>query len=213
MNRSLRLAYVLLAIASFTMLAERSQAYDVEADSTTNTVFVLLWNGNPAASFESITISEALPAIVTQATASIIPASVPANGSDLAAIDFDVPAGAALGSSGDLVITVSGSASGQPIDVVLTVPLQVVATAPVAQGVVGVGIPAPDPGGVDSDADGVSDALEIAFGSDPFDPASMPGKTVSVPSLEAIGLTCLAALLMLGSVWLMRRRPPQPSVP
>ena len=208
-----RLVSVVLPIALVAVAAERSHAYDVEADSTANTVFVLLWNGNPAAAFDSISISEQLPAIVTQATASIIPASVPANGSDLAAIDFDIAAGAALGSSGELVITVSGSASGQPIDVVLTVPLQVVATAPAAQGVVGVGIPAPDPGGVDSDGDGVTDALEIAFGSDPFDPASMPGKAVAVPSLEAIGITCLATLLMLGGVWLTRRRPPQPSLP
>ncbi len=208
-----RLVSVVLPIALVAVAAERSHAYDVEADSAANTVFVLLWNGNPAAAFDSISISEQLPAIVTQATASIIPASVPANGSDLAAIDFDIAAGAALGSSGELVITVSGSASGQPIDVVLTVPLQVVATAPPAQGVVGVGIPAPDPGGVDSDGDGVTDALEIAFGSDPFDPASMPGKAVAVPSLEAIGITCLATLLMLGGVWLTRRRPPQPSLP
>jgi hypothetical protein len=206
-----RLATTFVAIVFLAAGARASQAYDVEADSTANTVFVLLWNGNPTASFESISISEDLPGIVAQATASITPASVPANGSDLAAIDFDIEPGAMLGASGDLVITVSGTASGQPLDVVLEVPLVVVAVAPEAQGVVGTGIPAPDPGGVDSDGDGVTDALETAFGSDPLDPASMPGKTVEVPSLEAIGLTCLAALLMLCGVGLTRRRQPQAS--
>jgi hypothetical protein len=73
---------------------------------------VLLWN-HASASYDSISIDEALPAFVSQATASIIPASVPANGSDLAAIEFDVPAGAALGSTGDLKISASGSVSGR----------------------------------------------------------------------------------------------------
>jgi len=213
MDRLLRLAHVLLAIVPLISLAQRAEAYEVEADSTANTVFVLIWNGNPSASFDSVAISEALPAIVTQATASLVPASVPANGSDLAAVEFDVATGAALGSTGDLVLTVSGTASGLPLDVVLTVPLQVVVTAPTAQGVVGSGIPAPDPGGVDSDGDGVTDALEIAFGSDPFDPASMPGKAMSVPALGVIGLASLAALLVLRALWSMRRRSLQVGFP
>mgnify|MGYP000135506164 CR=1 FL=1 len=109
------------ALAMLTFLAvpaERAASYDVEADSAANTVFVLLWN-HASASYDSISIDGALPAFVSQATASIIPASVPANGSDLAAIEFDVAPGAALGSTGDLTITVLGSVSGQPIDVVL----------------------------------------------------------------------------------------------
>jgi hypothetical protein len=71
---------------------------------------VLLWN-HASASYDSISIDEALPAFVSQAKASIIPASVPANGSDLAAIEFNVAAGAALGSTGDLTITVLGRVS------------------------------------------------------------------------------------------------------
>lgn len=197
-----------LAMLTFLAVpAERAASYDVEADSAANTVFVLLWN-HASASYDSISIDEALPAFVSQATASIIPASVPANGSDLAAIEFDVPAGAALGSTGDLKITVLGSVSGQPIDVVLTVPLEVVASAPVAQGVTGVGVPMPDPGGSDSDGDGISDALEITFGSDPNDPLSTPGSALAVPSLQALGLACLAALLVLCAIWLVGRRQP-----
>jgi len=201
-------SHALVILAFLAVPAERAASYDVEADSAANTVFVLLWN-HASASYDSISIDEALPAFVSQATASIIPASVPANGSDLAAIEFDVAAGAALGSTGDLTITVLGSVSGQPIDVVLTVPLEVVASAPVAQGVVGVGVPMPDPGGTDSDGDGISDALEIAFGSDPNDPLSTPGSAAAaVPSLQALGLACLATLLVLCAIWLAGRRQP-----
>ena len=187
-------------------------AYSVEADSTANTVYVLLRNLHPSAVFESISITEAPPAFVSQAAASIIPATIPGGGSDLAAIEFDVAAGAVLGSMGNLTLTIAGSASGQEIDVVLLVPLEVAAVAPTAQGVVGVGVPAPDPGGPDSDGDGVSDALEIAFGSDPFNASSLPGQspTAPVPLFDAIGFACLAGLLLLCGIWLVARREPNP---
>lgn len=185
----------------------RGETYEVEANSTANTVFILLWNHQPSATFDSITVGDTLPGFVTQASPTIVPASVPANQSDLAAVEFDVAA-AAEGSTGDLTLIVSGDAGGQPIDVVLTVPLEVVAAAPAAQGLVGEGIPAPDPGGTDTDGDGISDGLEIAFGSDPSDPLSTPGTTLTaVPALQALGLAGLAALLALGAVRLAGRRP------
>ncbi|NRA00530.1 MAG: hypothetical protein HRU01_28925 [Myxococcales bacterium] len=196
------------ALALLLASPESAVAYDVEADSAANTVFILLWNDNPSASFDSISISDDLPAFVSQATPSIVPASVPASGSDLAAVDFDVSAGATIGSLGDLELTVSGTASGQPIQLVLTVPLEVVADAAEAQGVVGVGVPTPDPGGVDADGDGVTDALEIAFGSDPLDPNSMPGGPEFVPMLSNPALVALALLMVLSVAWAARRRPP-----
>lgn len=185
-----------------------ASSYDVEVESTGNAVFVLLRNLHPTADFDSIAIDQDMPAFVSQATASIIPASVPATKSDLAQIDFDVAPTAILGSTGDITLTVSGNAAGQPIDLILTVPLQVAETAPEAQGIVGVGVPAPDPGGVDTDMDGVTDALEIAFGSDPNNPSSLPGVATPIPALRALGLAGLVLLLMLGAIGATRRRQP-----
>ena len=88
-----------------------AQAYEVEADSLGNQVFILLTNGNPAASFDTITVSNNAPGMVSSATASIIPTSVAINSSDLAALDFDIASSAALGTSGDLIVTVSGQAA------------------------------------------------------------------------------------------------------
>lgn len=211
MNRYSWCVFTLVSFVLTAAPAGPAGAYEVEGDSAGNTVYVLLWNAHPTAVFDSISISETLPAFVSQATASIIPAAVPAHGSDLAAVDFDVAAGATLGATGDLTITVSGSTSGQPIDLVLTVPLEVVATAPVAQGVVGQGVPAPDPGGTDSDGDGVTDALEIAFGSDPSDASSLPGSLSPpppgpIPLLEDLGFMGLIVLLLGSGTWLAGRR-------
>lgn len=204
---------LLLATALFGVLslsASAAGAYEVEADSTGNTVFILLRNLNPSADFESVSVGEDQPSFVAQVAASIVPGSVAANGSDLAAVDFDVSAGATLGSTGDLEITVSGTASGQPIAIVFTLPLVVVADAAEAQGSVGQGVPAPDPGGTDSDGDGVTNAHEIAFGTDPLDSNSVPGETgagTSIPALGAVALAALAALLLLTGTWLASRRP------
>ena len=185
-----------------------ASSYDVETDSAGNAVFVLLHNLHPTADFDSISVDQDLPGFVSQAAASIVPASVPAAKSDLAKIEFDVAPTAVLGSSGDIAITVSGNAAGKPIDLIVTVPLEVAATAPEAQGTVGTGVPAPDPGGVDTDLDGVTDALEVAFGSDPNDPSSLPGVATAIPALRALGLAGLALLLVLCAVGTVRQRQP-----
>ena len=183
-----------------------SSAYDVEVDSLSNQVFVLLRNLNPTADFLSVSMGDNLPSFVPVATATIIPASVPASGSDLAAVDFDVSASALLGEMGDLTIIVSGIEDGKHVDVRLTVPLEVVATAAAAQGELGVGIPAPDPGGTDTDGDGVTDAHEDAFGSDPLNPNSVPGKLAcaDVPALRQFALILMLALVLLSGARLAR---------
>ena len=163
--------------ASFLMgCVTHALAYDVETDSTGNAVYMLLLNENPGAVFHSITLGDSSPGFVTAATATIVPETVLGGGSDLAALEFDVIPGATIGSTGDLVLTVSGLAAGTPISVVFTVPLEVVASASAAQGFVGAGVPAPDPGGLDTDGDGVTDSLELAYGSNPNQAGSLPGQ-------------------------------------
>ena len=174
-------------------------AYDVEADSVDNTVYILLRNLNVGDSYDGVNITSYSPTMITSATATIIPASVAAAGSDLAAINFSVDAGATVGTTGDLTITVSGTVATQSVSFDIIVPLTIVADAPSAQGAVGAGIPAPDPGGIDTDLDGVSDALEIAFGSNPNSAESQPGDpltSVNVPLLGVFGLLSLAGLLV-----------------
>ncbi|MGB5326151.1 MAG: discoidin domain-containing protein, partial [Pseudomonadales bacterium] len=73
-------------------------------------------------------------------------------------------------------------------------------------------IPSPDPGGVDSDGDGVSDALEIAFGASPLDSESLPGQAgatyliENVPVLGVFSAAALALLLLGGGLSSARRR-------
>jgi len=190
-------------------LPPAASAYEVEADSSANTVFILLRNLNPSADYLSVSLVDTLPSFVPVATASIVPASVPASGSDLAAVDFDVSPAALLGETGDLRLKVLGTAAGLPVEIILTVPLEVVATAPVAQGEVGIGIPAPDPGGVDGDGDGVSDALETAYGTDPANAASVPGEPGStpVPGLDGFMVLALLALFLSSGLWFVLDRP------
>ncbi len=198
--------FVLLAIAVSMTPSSVASAYDVEADSTSNTVFVLLRNMDLSADFLSISVGDDLPSFVPSASAVIVPASVAARESDLAAIEFDVSAGALLGEMGDLEVTISGVADGRSIDIILTVPLEVVATAAEAQGEVGVGVPAPDPGGTDTDGDGVTDALEVAFGSDPLNSASVPGTPwfADVPGLGWYAMLGVLSLFLLSGAWLAR---------
>ena len=112
-------------------------AYDVEADSVDNTVCILLRNLNEGDSYDAISVNNVAPGIVSSASANIIPASVTASGSDIVSLDFTVAAGASLGATGELEITVSGTVAGQAVDVVTTVPLEVVANVAAAQGFAG----------------------------------------------------------------------------
>ena len=195
-----RLSVLAAILALSGLFAANAQAYDVEQGSTGNQVFILLMNENPGASFDSINLSMSSNAggIVTSASASIVPSSVPIDGSALAALDFVTNSHVPVGVTGDLVITASGLAGGQPVDVVVTVPLTVVSSAAAAQGFVGATIPAADPGGVDTDGDGVTDALEISYGSNPNNAQWLPGLVVeeTVPLLGVMGAIALAALFL-----------------
>lgn len=145
-------------------------AYDVEAVSQNNTIYVLLVNDNPNAVFHSISVSStnSLPYFISSVTTAITPETVSGGGSNLAVINFDTSLGL-VGATGDIDLTVDGTAAGSPISLDITVPLEIVLTgaAASAQGQVGSTVPSPDPDGVDSDGDGVTDLLEVAFGSDP----------------------------------------------
>ena len=153
-----------------------AQAYDVERNTSANRIYMLLLNDNPGAVYHSISISETVPTFVGTVVASIVPAAVNGGSSDLAALDFDVKPSASVGATGTIEITVAGQAAGVAINVVFTVPLDVVNSAPAAQGFVGTGEPTPNPGGTDTDGDGIPDSLEVAYGSDPYSASSIPGQ-------------------------------------
>ena len=205
LNKAL-LPFMLMAITS--LWASFSLAYDVESNSTGNKVYILLVNDNPATSYEAITINNVPPGIVSSASASIIPASVAGGSSDLAALTFDVSTSAALNASGNLSITVTGSLNGRSVSFDIAVPLTVVSSAAVAQGEVGSITPRPDPGGIDSDNDGVSDILEYAFDSNPFNRESFPGEveTTNIPMVGFIGAAALALFLLVSGSSATRRR-------
>lgn len=61
-----------------------------------------------------------------------------------------------------------------------------------------------DPNDADSDGDGFSDAAEVAAGSNPLDPGSLPGGP-EVPALPGAAPLVLGALL-LATLSLARRR-------
>ena len=172
-------ALVMCSISFCMAFMAPAQAYDIERNSVDNTIYILLVNDNPGAVFHSISIStpSTLPSFLSQVAVTVVPDSVVGGGSGLAALEFNVGLGL-TGTTEDLVLNVSGLAAGAAINFDITVPLTIVANgaAAVAQGQVGTGIPVPDLGGVDSDNDGISDALEVAFGSDPQESTSTPSE-------------------------------------
>ena len=165
-----------------------AQAYDVEFPTEDNTIYILLVNDNPGAVFHSISIAtpETFPSFVTSAEVTIVPETVVGGGSALAAVQFNTFF-APAGTTADFVLSVSGQAAGAAINFDVTVPLTVVASAAAAQGQVGTGIPVPDPDGVDTDNDGVSDALEVSFGSDPQSADSTPSNPNIITDTDGDG--------------------------
>lgn len=194
------LSYVLSFLLCSVFSSVAAYAYDVEADSQNNAIYILLSNSN-SSSFNAVSLSHSSPAIMSSLSVEVLPNSILANSSDLIAVKIDIPSGVSLGAVGELDLTISGEVNGLAVDIDIAVPLAVVASADLAQGFVGSTLPAPDPGGFDSDSDGVSDALELAFGSDPNNGASLPGQpdvvSVNVPLNGLAGLTALALMLAL----------------
>ena len=204
------LVTIILSFCLSIGLGANAHAYDIEADSANNSVYILLRNLNPGDAYDSISVANTAPSIVSAASATIIPASIAASGSDIAAVEFTVAAGASLGDTGDLVITVSGTVAGQAVNVDIAVPLEVVASVAATQGFVGTGIPAPDSSGIDSDSDGVSDALELAFGSDPNSADSQPGDPIilneaNIPMLGVLGMLAMALFFVFSGSAAARR--------
>lgn len=181
--------------------------YDVEANSNNNSIYILLINDNPASSYDSVAVSAVSPSFLSAASASIIPASLAAGGNDLAALSFDVSASAQPGDSGNLTINISGTVDGQAVTVELVVPLTVVVNVANAQGYFGNIVPVPDPDGIDSDNDGISDLLEFAFGANPYNAFSLPGEpgTVNIPALGVFSTALLGLLLWTGGSTSRRR--------
>lgn len=58
----------------------------------------------------------------------------------------------------------------------------------------------------DTDGDGFNDGAEVAFGSDPNDPADSPAFTPSVPSLAPVSLGALSFVLMAAGMLAARRQ-------
>ncbi|MDB4529068.1 MSCRAMM family adhesin SdrC [Pseudomonadales bacterium] len=152
------------------------QAFDLTANSADNEVFLLLLNENPGGVFHSISVNVDAPAFISNTIeVTNTPGAINGGGSDLVVLQFDV-GNAAFNTSGDLIVTVSGMVAGNAVSVDFTVPLRVWFSAPAAQGFVGTGEPSPNPGGTDTDGDGVPDSLEVAYGSDPSLASSIPGQ-------------------------------------
>lgn len=183
-----------------------ASAYDVEENSVGNTVYVLLENLNVGAVYHSISIVDTPPSFVSSVSVSIVPETIPGLRHRLAAVEFDVAAGASLGASGDLVLSVQGLVAGRVASVDVPVPLTVVSSAAPAQGYVGTTIPAADPNGIDTDGDGVVDSLETAYGSNPQDAGSLPGDFMAVVANVPVMLAPLSAIFAVVLIVIARKR-------
>ena len=196
--RSLK-RYLTLGLAMWLCLAATnfSVAYEVEASSTDNSIYLLLTNPAANSTFSSISLTVQSPPFVSSASASFIPSAINSHRSDVLALDFDVYNNVSLGDSGDMTISVSGIVAGQLVSFPVTIPLTVVSNSDSAQGEIGAGIPPTNGDTTDSDGDGISDVLEIAFGSDASNNESYPGGPIiaTVPMLNGIAFLLLALLI------------------
>ena len=174
-----------------------AQAYDIEANSTDNSIYVLLNNPEGNSVFSSISLTIQSPSFISSASANFIPSAINSNRSDVLSLNFDVYNNVSLGNSGDMTINISGIVAGQLVSFPVTIPLTVVSNSYSAQGEIGAGIPPTNGDTTDSDGDGISDGLEIAFGSDANNIESYPGGPIiaTVPMLNGLAFLLLALLI------------------
>ena len=207
LRASLAAAVLLLASAR----ALPAHAYDVAPDSQGNTLYLLLWHQDPALTLDNVTIASQAAGVVSSAATTFVPSSIPPGTARLAALEFSIGAGAAVGTAGVLPVTIGGTGGGSAIEpYTLEVPLLVSDSAEARQGIAGPGFAQPGVASPDTDGDGVLDVEEIAFGSDPLDPNSLPGAMMSsspIPALSAMGIA-LFALILLGMGWRFKCRWP-----
>ena len=166
---------ILLLFLCCIFFSKNTHAYDVENFSSNNELFILLMNESPGAVFHSIEVTNSLPSFVNNAQVTIVPESIVGGGSALLKINFDMGL-AVVGTQEDMTFTINGLAAGKNITTSVTIPLNIVAigAASSQQGQLGSTSPTQDLGGVDSDDDGVTDLLELAYGSNPIDANSTP---------------------------------------
>ena len=193
LNKYLKKALQLILIF---LMPFASQAYEVQTNSSDNIIFVLLNNPSENGSLSSITLTSQNPSFVTTSDTYFTPIQIPAGKSDIIGLSFDVAAYAPSGISDDLTLTVQGIISGQLVEFDIDIPLTTVSTAPEAQGYVGFGVPSSSLGDSDNDGDGVSDIIELAYGSDPNGIDSIPGIIdENIPAFGVFGYSLLAILL------------------
>ena len=194
---------VLAAVAVALAVPTPATAFDVESDSVGNRLYIVVWNRDAGASLDAIQVNVGAASFTTTPTPVSIPTSVPPDEGRLAGFDFDVLPSAMLGNSDSVSISITGTVQGvarAAQDVVL---LDVVAVAPPQQGPVGVGTGVPGIETFDTDGDGFADQEEIAAGTDPFDPLSVPPE---VPALSDMGVLIVAAAFLLTGLCLVRLR-------
>ncbi len=199
------MAVILVSLVG--LLPTTAPAFSVTADSQGNRLYLIISHRDVNFPLESISIQvTSSPADVSPVIPVFTPATVPAASGRIGGLTFDVAFGTPLGSLADVVVTVEGIVGGQLVVVSTNVALDVSSSAPVLQGTLG--DPTSIPGLIllDTDGDGFPDLQEIAGGSDPFDPTSVP--VAVIPTVAPFGLALIALLLLAAaSLGLSRLRP------
>ena len=186
----IKLLQKVLQFGFFLIISFASQAYEVETNSTENIIFVLLNNPNENGALSSINVSSQNPSFISGSKSHFVPIQIPAGKSNIVALSFDVDSYASLNLSDNLTLNIQGIISGQLIQFNLDVPLTTVNTAAEAQGFTGFGVPSSSLNDIDNDGDGISDIIELAYGSDPNSTDSIPGAIAdeNIPTLHVFGI-------------------------